>query len=323
MTDASDRDQPDGTAGRADGTDLAELADVVLGGAGDAGRDALARRAAAEPSVARDVQSVEATLAALALAAPAAAAPLTDSRVDPLRARLLARASADAAARSEAHAPAATPEVPATPATPVVRTIAVPDRALVGESVVSLSAYRRRARLFTGAAVLAAAASLLLLVRAQGERRMLDARVASLEGERAAAQVQLDSLARALGEREQQLASVTGPDVAVVELASTSALPPSGRMFWDRAAARWTFVANNLPALPPGRTYSLWLVTASERILAGNFTPDGTGTAVVRATYDLPRAALQAVAVTEEPASGVSQPTGPILLVGSPAGSAD
>ena len=42
----------------------------------------------------------------------------------------------------------------------------------------------------------------------------------------------------------------------------------------------------------------------------------GAVDAVVRATYPLARDSLQAIAVTEEPAGGVPQPTGAMVVAG-------
>lgn len=273
-----------------------------------------------------EANALAATLAALALSVPPSAAV----SADPVRARLLARASADIRQRADVPAesrtetPSATADVPLV-AIPMRESAARPGEALPlrverGRSTAS-PARPRTAWWIASLTTLAAAASLLLVLRLQTDRTALRNTVASLEDAQRAGQLQLDSLAVALSERDAQLASVTGPDVAVVELASTGALPPAGRMFWDRATARWTFVANNMPDLEVGRTYALWLLTVDERILAGYFAPDARGVAVVRATYELPRTALSAVAVTEEPDIGVEQPTGAIVLVGS-AGSA-
>ena len=91
-------------------------------------------------------------------------------------------------------------------------------------------------------------------------------------------------------------------------------------MFWDVATNRWTFFAHNLPAVREGREYQLWLVTTDERkIPAGTFRPDQGGNAVVQATYALPPDALAAVAVTEEPAGGLPQPSGAIIIAGAAA----
>jgi anti-sigma-K factor RskA len=67
----------------------------------------------------------------------------------------------------------------------------------------------------------------------------------------------------------------------------------------------------------PGREYQLWLVTPGRKISAGTFTAGAGGTAVVQAEYALSPDSLQAVAVTEEPAGGLPQPTGEIILAGA------
>lgn len=118
-------------------------------------------------------------------------------------------------------------------------------------------------------------------------------------------------------ERDAELAAITGPGVSVVELSSTGVRPPTARMFWDRATNRWTLFAHGLPAPKPGRTYELWLVTTDKKIPAGIFKPAGDGSAVVRATYTLEAADLKAIAITDEPAGGVSAPTGAVILAGA------
>lgn len=157
-----------------------------------------------------------------------------------------------------------------------------------------------------------------LLQTRQRVRSLQDALTA--ERQRTAAQIAAtDSLRRALDEQLKLVAAVTGADVAVVEMTSAGARAPSARMYWDRKANAWTFVAHNMPPVAAGRTYQLWLVTkTSEKISAGTFIPGADGEAVVRATYALARDSLAAVAVTEEPRGGVPQPTGSMVISGAP-----
>jgi len=54
-------------------------------------------------------------------------------------------------------------------------------------------------------------------------------------------------------------------------------------------------------------------------ISAGTFNTDAQGRAVVQATYALAEADLAAIAITEEPEGGSPQPTGTILVAGTPA----
>jgi hypothetical protein len=157
---------------------------------------------------------------------------------------------------------------------------------------------------------LVATSALLVASRVRRDGALADAQSAYADAARRA-----DSLGALLADREQLVGSLSGSDVAVVEMASGGSRAPRGRMFWDRATNRWTFFAHNLPAPPTGRTYQLWLVTPTARISAGTFAPRDRE-ALVRAEYALPRDSLRAVAVTEEPAGGVAQPTGAIVLIG-------
>jgi hypothetical protein len=125
-----------------------------------------------------------------------------------------------------------------------------------------------------------------------------------------------DSLRKQLAARDSLIAGLAGRDVAMMALTSNAAREPYARMFWDRARSRWTFVASNMPALKPGRTYQLWLVTSKSKISAGTFQPQQNGEAFLQATYALTEP-LNAIAVTEEPAGGVPQPTGAPVIAGS------
>ncbi len=161
---------------------------------------------------------------------------------------------------------------------------------------------------------LALAASLVLLVRSNSDRAEMQKTFAAANAER---NTRLDSLRSALVSRDQFVASLTGPKVSVVGLTSGAAKSPRALMFWDKATNRWTFIAHNMPALAAGRTYQLWLVTAGQKISAGTFSVTAAGDALVQATYALDANALKAVAVTEEPAGGVPQPTGAMVVVGT------
>ncbi len=169
------------------------------------------------------------------------------------------------------------------------------------------------------AGLFAAAASVLLVVSLavlgyllRDRARLRDAatvQTAQAARERATS----DSLRLAVLSRDSLLAGITGRDVAVMTLTTNGTKAPFAYMFWDRRANTWTLIAHNMPELKAGRTYQLWLVTASSKISAGTFQPQN-GDAVVRATYALPADQLKALAVTEEPAGGVPQPTGPMVM---------
>jgi anti-sigma-K factor RskA/putative zinc finger protein len=132
------------------------------------------------------------------------------------------------------------------------------------------------------------------------ERRVLLARV--------------DALRDSVESRDAFVRSVTGHHISSLQLTSGAVRAPWAWMFWDHATNTWTLVARDLPLPAPGRTYQLWLVTRKAKISAGTFSPRPDGAAEVQATYALAADALTAIAVTDEPAGGVPQPTGALVI---------
>ena len=164
---------------------------------------------------------------------------------------------------------------------------------------------------------LATAASLALAAGLTLYTAQLRTRIAGLETElrdaraRAdAAQQQTADAQRTAAGAQTAVAILTAPDVARVDLAGQPVSPnASARAFWSRSRGM-VFNASNLPPLPAGRTYQLWVVTAQAPISAGLLTPDTQGSVseVFNTPPDIPQPV--AMAVTIEPAGGVPAPTG-------------
>lgn len=173
-----------------------------------------------------------------------------------------------------------------------------------------------RAWWLAAAASLVAAVSLASLYQVTHERDAVRNAYQLAASDRSTSQQLLDSLRGRVADRDRVIANLTGPEVAVMTLASAGGTAPSARMFWNQSVNAWTFVAHNLPKPAAGRTYQLWLVTAKQKISAGTFTPGPNGDAMMRATYALPKDALAAVAVTDEPEAGSAQPTTTPVIVG-------
>jgi hypothetical protein len=76
--------------------------------------------------------------------------------------------------------------------------------------------------------------------------------------------------------------------------------------------SRLTFLPANLPAAPAGRTYQLWLIREKSTVSAGTFN----GSEVL--SNKLLLSGLKGLTVTEEPAGGSPQLTGPKILTGTP-----
>jgi anti-sigma-K factor RskA len=170
---------------------------------------------------------------------------------------------------------------------------------------------------------LAAAASLVLALGLTIYTGQLRARIGVLETELRDARDRADATERHLADAQRTAAGaltsvsvLMSPDVARVDLAGQAAAPKAlGRAFWSRSRGM-VFTASNLPPLPAGRIYQLWVVTAQAPISAGLLAPDAAGN--VSDMFSTPQNLPQpvAMAVTIEPAGGVPAPTGAMYLVG-------
>ena len=145
------------------------------------------------------------------------------------------------------------------------------------------------------------------------EDQLREARLRAETGER-----QLAELRRASDQAQAQVVVLAAPDVARVDLAGQPEAPSAmARAFWSRSRGL-VFTATELPALPAGRIYQLWVVTAQAPISAGLLRPDDTGrvNVVFQTPPDIPPPV--AMAVTIEPEGGVDAPSGARYLIGTP-----
>ncbi len=119
--------------------------------------------------------------------------------------------------------------------------------------------------------------------------------------------------------REEVIAIATDPTVQSLTLAGQPLAPrATGRALWTESA-RLAFLATGLPSLPEGDAYQLWFVMpGANAVGAALLTLEADGTATV--TLDIPETIPMpaAMAVTIEPAGGVTVPTGDVYLLGQP-----
>jgi Anti-sigma-K factor rskA len=159
---------------------------------------------------------------------------------------------------------------------------------------------------------LAGAALLLVAGFFWQQSDRLAQRVARLQDESAQQQAQL--------ERAQEVVStLTSTDALRVTLVAAQAPPqPQGKAIYVRERSSLIFLASNMPALPPQRSYELWLIpTNGAPIPAGMFKPDARGSATV-VEPPLPGGVeAKAFAITVEPEQGSSAPTMPIVMMGA------
>ena len=111
-------------------------------------------------------------------------------------------------------------------------------------------------------------------------------------------------------------AVLSASDLSRVDLAGQPPAPgAAGRVFWSPRHGL-VFAATNLPALPPGRVYQLWIV-ADAPISAGIAQPGNPGNFNVVTATAAQKDKAKAFAVTIEPEGGRPAPTGAMFLLGS------
>lgn len=120
-------------------------------------------------------------------------------------------------------------------------------------------------------------------------------------------------------DRSVQLANfLVSPSVRILKVrAAGKGEAAVGHAFTD--GRRVVFVASQLGAPPPGKTYQLWLIRSRSPAIVsgGTFTTDAQNRALVQFENAALASDITAVAVTDEPLGGSARPTGRKVLIGS------
>ncbi|HEX4022636.1 MAG TPA: anti-sigma factor [Acidobacteriaceae bacterium] len=221
----------------------------------------------------------------LAMASPSATPP------PEARQRLLQAAAAETAAKVKPIA-AVTKEIPAS-------------------NLASFPPRRKPIALWLGWAV--AAASIFYVVHV----RKMNHDLRTMARTEAAQLLQLD---QANARAQEILDVLTSPEAQNVALVPGKAAPqPSGHAVYLKDRGALVFTATNMAALPPNKTYELWVIPAngSAPIPAGTFAPDTRGSASVLLPKLPVGVEAKAFGVTMENEGGSTTPTMPILMAGS------
>lgn len=139
-------------------------------------------------------------------------------------------------------------------------------------------------------------------------------------------QGELARLSNTINQTEQELAR-TRKDRELLAAPAAHIATLAGTRIADRAHARLTFDAStghailtaaDLPPVPAGKAYQLWFIAAGRPPIPGSvFTTDASGRAEVHDIVPPEGRRAAIYAVTLEPASGVSAPTGEMYLKSS------
>jgi hypothetical protein len=147
-------------------------------------------------------------------------------------------------------------------------------------------------------------------------------RVRDLEAQITQYRQTIDSQQRQLQQHFQMTAMLESPSVFMIRLRATEAGASASGVALLADGSRLVFYASNLPALPAGRVYQLWMLRGRSPAIASAGT-------FARAIQDAPTIqfanaqlipGVTALAVTDEPAGGSPLPTGHKVLIGTPRG---
>jgi hypothetical protein len=135
---------------------------------------------------------------------------------------------------------------------------------------------------------------------------------------------ELQAMASANGDlartQDVMLELMSQPDVRGMDLAPAGDAPSAtARYVWSRSSETGALVARDLPPLPEGQSYCMWLVYENAWVVGGIFRPDadGTGHLIVQnidGGDDAGRGRFRGFAVTIEPSTGAQRHTGPTIL---------
>ncbi len=154
--------------------------------------------------------------------------------------------------------------------------------------------------------------------------RMIDRQnteLTSLREEKAQLHTRLVALEDELTKKQEQLRVLSAKEIHISMMRGSEVNPVGyGKIIWDPDRRSAILQVSNLPAVPEGKDYQLWIIKDQKKISAGVFAVRDTAANFFKIdslAVTNPRE-IGAFAVTLEPKGGMPQPTGDIYMVGTP-----
>ncbi|HEX4809555.1 MAG TPA: anti-sigma factor [Bryobacteraceae bacterium] len=154
--------------------------------------------------------------------------------------------------------------------------------------------------------------------RAEDQVRTLSTQVQQLNRERAQLLETVQLQQRQRSQSLQTMALLSTPGTRFIPVTGSEAAPQSHGYALLTSDHRLFFYASNLPSLPTGREYQLWLLrTRTPAIVSGGiFRASANRTGEIEFTNAALATDIASIAVTDEPVGGSRLPTGHKLLIG-------
>jgi len=121
-----------------------------------------------------------------------------------------------------------------------------------------------------------------------------------------------------LAQAQENMRLLLAPDAVHVSLVPPKAgQQPNATAIVSPSQNRMTLMASNLPPVPAGKAYELWIIPPQGApVNAGVFKPDEHGN-VILLDHVLPTVQMKTFALTVEDEAGSDKPTSPIVILGS------
>lgn len=131
-------------------------------------------------------------------------------------------------------------------------------------------------------------------------------------------ETQITDLKAALREKEEMLSVLGARELEMIMLSGLDINPDGyGKVIWSSENERALLQVSNLPPVPTGKVYKLWLFKDSEPVNAGTFSPKNKGENffLIEKMPDIRAQAVQNFAVSLEAAVDTSTFKGDIYLM--------
>ncbi len=121
-----------------------------------------------------------------------------------------------------------------------------------------------------------------------------------------------------LAQAQENMRLLLAPDAVHVSLTpQNTSKHPTATAIVSPSLGRMTLMASNLPPVPPGKAYELWIIPPQGApVNAGVFKPDEHGNAIML-DHALPTVQMKTFALTVEDEAGSDKPTSPIVIAGT------
>jgi anti-sigma-K factor RskA len=161
----------------------------------------------------------------------------------------------------------------------------------------------------------------LFVLKLMGTIERQNEKLVASEAEKQVLQTRLVTLTNEIERKDEQLKVLSAKSVHILVMDGLKVNPVCyGKIIWDPEKKTAILQVANMPPVPSGKDYQLWIIKDKKPISAGVFAVNDTKSnffMIEDLAVTNPRE-IAAFAVTLEPKGGMPAPTGEMYMMGSP-----